>query len=218
VERAVEQEMAQRIGPAERYRARVSRSGANLVAGRIPWIEIEGRNVRLEEGLTLAELHVRLDAVRFDRGSRTMTGMERGAFAAAFAPEALTAAIRQRGPQLRDVRVRLRNDQVVVDATPALLGIGVPVQVEGRPVLRDATRIDFDVSRLAVLRLGLPAFALRRLEEGINPIVDLAAMPLPVRAAEVRVAGDRLRVAGEVTMAPQALPRAYGSIPPENGG
>jgi len=55
-----------------------------------------------------------------------------------------------------------------------------------------------------VLRIGLPAFALRRLEETVNPIVDLAAMRLPVRAAEVRVADDRLRVAGEVTLEPRA--------------
>jgi hypothetical protein len=214
VERAIEREMVTRVGPAQRYRARVSRSGANLVAGRIPWIEVEGKEVRLPGSLTLAELRVRLEGVRFDRGSRTMTGMETGEFSAAITPEAVTAVARRRGPRLRDVRVRLRGAEVVVDAAPALLGIGVPVQVEGRPVLRDAARIDFRVSRLALLRIGLPAFAVRRLEEAINPIVDLAAMRLPVRATQVGVVGDSLSVAGHLAPEPQAPGEAYGSSSP----
>lgn len=214
IERAVEQEMTARVGPAAAYRARVSRSGGNLVAGRIPWIEIEGKEVRLEGNLVLETLLVRLEGVRFDRGKREMTGMNAGVFTATVTPEAVTAAVRQRGPRLQDVRVRLRGAEIVVDASPALLGIGVPVQVEGRPVLRDEARIDFDVSRLAVLRIGLPGLAVRRLEEAINPIVDLSAMRLPVRATEVRVWESRLRVAGRIATEPWAPGATHGSLAP----
>lgn len=221
VERAIARELPERIGPAEQYRVRVSRSGLNLAAGRIPWMEIEGKNVRPPGGLTINELHVRLEGVRFDPSKRVMTSLEEGEFTAAIGAETVTAAIRQRGPRLREVRVRFQAGHVVVDATPALVGIGVPVQVEGHPVLRDPGRIDFAVSRLAVLRIGLPEFAVRRLEAAINPIVDLEAMQLPVRAATVRVDSDRLRVSGPVYHAPPyqgaLLPWATGSAAADQG-
>jgi hypothetical protein len=201
VERAIERELPGRIGPAERYEARVSRSGANLVSGRIPWVEIRGVNLRTADGLQINDLRVRLEGVEFDRGSRSISAVAGSRFTAGIGAEAVTAFVRRRGPRLRDARVRFQGDGVVVNVAPAVLGIGVPVEIEGRPALRDAERIDFDASRVAVLRIGLPEIAIRRLEEAINPIVDFRGLKLPIRVTDVRVESGSVRVAGTTTFA-----------------
>jgi len=199
VERGIARELTTRIGPAERYEVRVSRSGGNLVAGRIPWVEVRGIKVRAANVLTVEEVKVRLDGVRFDREKRAITEVEDSRFTASLTPEALTEYIRRRKPDLRDVRLRIERGTVIVDATPTFLGVGIPISVEGQPRVRGDTRLDFDAGRVAVLRLGLPELAVRRLEEIINPIVDVEELKLPIRLSGVGIASDHVLVTGVTT-------------------
>ncbi len=119
--------------------------------------------------------------------------------------------VRQRSPALRDVQVRFIKGAVQVNASPALLGLGVPVEVTGQPRLRGGRAIDFDASRVAVLRLGLPEFAVTRIEERINPLVDLTGMPFPVQLTDVRLEGDRVVVAGDASLNPADLQSEAGA-------
>jgi hypothetical protein len=132
---------------------------------------------------------------------RTITEVEQSRFIAILSPEALTEYVRRKGPHLRDVRLRLEEGNVVVDATPTFLGVGFPMSVEGQPRVRGATRLEFDAGRVAVLRLGLPEIAVRRLEATINPIVDVEELKLPVRISNVSVASDHVLVTGVTTFA-----------------
>jgi hypothetical protein len=200
VERGIQAELPRLIGPADQYEVTVSRSSGNLVAGRIPWIDILGRNVRAIEGLSLGELRVRLEGVRFDRAKRELTEVTQSRFEARLGAASLTRYLQQRSPSLRDVQVRFTQGRVQVRATPALLGIGVPVQVTGRPVLRGGTALHFDADRVAVLRIGLPEFVAQRLEASVNPLVDLAAMPFPLQLSTVTIQGDRAIFTGTATI------------------
>lgn len=205
IERSIQARLPRLIGPADRYQVTVSRSGAGLIAGRIPWIEIQGRNVRAIEGLTLDELEVRLEDVRFNRADRSVREIGQATFQARISAASATRFVRQRSPSLRDVEVCFVRDTVRVRASPRLLRIGVPMEVDGRPVLHSPTSINFDASRVTVLRLGLPEFAVVRLEARINPLIDLSAMPLPVHLSGARVEGDRAVVVGTATLNPAQL-------------
>jgi hypothetical protein len=198
------------IGPADRYEVTVSRSGGSLIAGQIPWIEIHGRNVRAIEGLNLDELQVRLEGVRFNRSDRRVTEIAQSRFTAGISAASATRFVRRRSPALGDVEVSFAPGVVRVRASPAVLGIGVPVELEGRPVLRGETAIAFDASRVAVLRLGLPEFAVRRLEERINPLVDLAALSFPLHLSEARIERDRAVVTGSAMLDPARLQSGRG--------
>jgi hypothetical protein len=200
VERGIQAELPRLIGPAERYQVAVSRSSGKLVAGRIPWIDIQGWNVKAIEGLNLDELLVRLEGVHFDRSDRRLEEVELSRFEARLGAASLTRYIQQRSPVLRDVQVRFIEGRARVRATPALLGLGVPVEVMGRPVLRGGTALHFDADRVAVLRVGLPEFVAQRLEASINPLVDLAAMPFPVQLSAVTIQGDRAIIIGTATI------------------
>jgi LmeA-like phospholipid-binding len=207
VERSIREQLPQLIGPADRYEVTVSRSSGSLIAGRIPWINIHSRNVRAIEGLTLDELDVRLEGVRFSRASRAVQEIGMTRFDARVSAPSVVRFIHHRSPNLRDVQVAFTGQGVRVHATPSLVGIGVPLEVEGRPSLRGSAAIDFSASRVAVLRLGLPEFAVRRLEERINPLVDLRTMPFPVHLTAVRVEDDRAVISGTATLDPARLKR-----------
>src|SRR5260370_24909032 len=141
-------------GPADRYEVLVSRSGGSLIAGRIPWIEIRGRNVRAIPGLNLDELKVRLEEVRFNRSERSVREIGQSRFEAHISAASAVQFLHLRSPNLRDVRVSFEREAIQVHATPALLGLGIPMEIDGQPVLRGPTTIPFDASRAAVLPLA----------------------------------------------------------------
>jgi hypothetical protein len=205
VERSIRDELPRLIGPADRYEVTVSRSSGGLIAGRIPWIHIHGRNVRAVAGLNLDDLQVRMEDVRFSRASRKVQQIGGTQFEAQVSAASVASYLHHRSPNLRDVRVAFTGGAVRVSAARPLLGIGVPFDIEGRPVLRSPAVIDFAASRVAVLRLGLPEFAVRRVEERINPLVDLTAMPLPLSLTAVRVEGDHALISGTVQLDPAKL-------------
>lgn len=207
LERSIRAQLPRLIGPADRYDVSVSRSTAGLIAGRIPWIDIRAQNVRALKGLNLDVLSVRLEGVRFNRADRTVREIEQSRFEARIAPGSIQRFIQSRAPALRDARVSITRGEVRVRLTPALLGLGVPVEVDGRPVLRGATAIDFKANHVSVLHLGLPEFIVARLEARVNPLVDLAALSFPVRLSAVRIDGDRVVVDGAALLTPTQLKR-----------
>src|SRR5262249_14403433 len=136
---------------------------------------------------------------------RRVTQLGQSRFTAGISAASATRYVRARSSLLREVQVIFVPGAVRVKASPGMLGIGAPVEVEGRPLLGGETAIAFDASRVAVLHLGLPEFALRRLEERINPLVDLGGLPFPLRLSEVRVEKDKAVVAGSATLNPAHL-------------
>ena len=105
---------------------------------------------------------------------------------------------------LRDAMDRLFQESYVRPSAARANG-WVPMDVEGRPMLRGPTAIDFAASRVAVLRLGLPEFAVRRMEARINPLIDLTTMPLPLHLTTVEIEGDRAVIAGTASLKPAQL-------------
>jgi hypothetical protein len=186
-ERSIRRSLPELIGPAREYSVRVARSDTNLLGGKIAWIEILGRGVRVSDGLMIDDLEVRLEDVRFNHGDRTITSVSGSAVTVRISETSATRYITERGPQFEGVRLEFRANEAVVHATPALLGIRVPVKVSGRPILRGEQAIDFDTSHLAVSILPIPASLLPVLERRINPILDLAPLNLPLRLSGVRI-------------------------------
>jgi len=186
-ERAIRRSLPEVIGPARSYEVRIARADTNLLGGKIGWIEIHGRDVRASEELTVDDLHVRLEGVRFDRDERAIKSITGSAVTARISAASATRYVAHRGPQYAGTRFEFRDNEAVVHVTPALLGIRLPVKVSGRPLLRGNNTIDFDTSHLAVSLLPLPSPLLTLLERRINPILDLATLNLPLSLNGVRI-------------------------------
>ena len=78
---------------------------------------------------------MRLEGVRFSRATRAVREIEQSRFEARVAAGSIVRSIHSRSPGLRDVGVGITRGEVRVHAAPTLLGLGVPIEVDGRPVL-----------------------------------------------------------------------------------
>ena len=193
VESILEKELPRHVGPAQRYEVRLGRSGNDLRRGFLSQVDVTGFDVRTDDGLVIPKMEMKLEGVRVGLGSRTLEGVGKSLFSASLGEEAVSSFVTRRaGVNVRDVRVGFRSGEIQVKGTPEVLGFGLPSEVRGKPVVTRGDTIDFRAGRVSVLGLGLPRIAVDRLEDRINPVVDLSGLKLPVRITEIRVVGDRL--------------------------
>jgi hypothetical protein len=193
VESIIERELPRRVGPARNYDVRLGSRGTDLARGMLGSIDVTGNDVRTADGLVIPRMDLHMEGVKVGLGSRSLESVARSAFTAALSEDVVTRFIRKRaGAEVKDVRVAFRGGQIVVGGTPSLLGFDLPSEVAGKPALRGDDAVDFRASRVSVLGLRLPRFAVDELENRINPVVDLSGLKLPVRISGLRVRGKSL--------------------------
>lgn len=192
-ESILKSELPRRVGPAARYDVKLDRAGSDLAKGRFSRVSVLGIDVRTSDGLTIPKMDLSLQDVRLGLSSRSIDTVGKSDFTAGLGAEAVTQFVRKRGgAKLRDAKVAFEDGQIVVEATPELMGFGMPSELAGKPVLRGADGIDFKGSRLSLFGVKLPQLAVGALERKINPVVDLSGLKLPVRITKIAVEGSRL--------------------------
>lgn len=202
-ERILEQELTRRLAPAERYQVRIDREGSDLFGGRLGRVAVTGTELRTPDGLQIPRMDLRLRDVHLGLLDRKLEGIGSGDFSLALGQEAVNhflgaRARRVGGVDVKDVSVALRGSQLMVRATPALMGLDLPSEVTGKPVLSGGDAVDFRADRAAVLGFRLPSFALRELEKRVNPVADFSGLKLPVQITRLRLQGGRLLVDGDL--------------------
>ena len=203
VEAILRSELPRRVGPARRWDVKLDRAGSDLLRGRLSKVDVHGFDVRTQDGLGIPELDMTLQDVRLGLASRSLESVGKSEFTAGLGAAAITAFVKHRGgPKLKDVRVKLERGEIMVGATPEVMGFGLPSEVSGKPVLKGADAINFEASRLTVFGVRLPALAVEALERKINPVVDLSGLKVPVRVTDLRVQGDRLLAEGAALFGP----------------
>ncbi|MFN3648276.1 MAG: DUF2993 domain-containing protein [Armatimonadota bacterium] len=197
VESILESEMPRRVGPARSYEVTLGRTGNDLLKGRLGRADIVGLDVRTSDGLVIPKMALNLQEVQVGLGSRSLESVGKGLFSAALDENVVSRFISKRaGASVKDVRVAFRDGELQVSGTPEIMGFGVKSEVAGRPVLSGRDAVNFEASKVSVLGLRLPGFAVDELEKRINPVVDLSGLKLPVRITELDVRGDRLHADG----------------------
>lgn len=200
VESILEREMPRHVGPAKRYEVRLGRTGNDLARGKLSSVDISGFDVRTQDGLVIPEMDMHLEGVKLGLSARKLESVSKSLFSASLGEAAVSRYVSKRaGARLRDVKVAFRNNEIQVSGTPELLGFGMKSEVRGAPVLSGGDAVDFRASRVSVLGLKLPRFAVDTLEERINPVVDLSGLKLPVKITELRVRGNRLVADGSLS-------------------
>jgi hypothetical protein len=192
-ERILESELPRHVGPAQKYQVRIGRDGNDLLRGRFGQVDVTGIDVKTSDGLVIPKMDLTLHDVQLNLLNRSLDSVGRSLFSLGVGEEAVSRFVQKRaGAGVRDVRVAFRNGQVVVNATPELLGFPLPSEVAGKPVMNGLESIDFRASHLSVAGLRIPRFGVNMLEEKINPVVDLSGLKLPVQIRNFRIEGNRL--------------------------
>lgn len=191
VESEIEAALPAALGPADSYDATVQ--GVRLSAGTAERIQIVGRRVAREDAPIVDRLDIDLRGVRYDRSSKRLTGAESAQATLRLLPADLGAYLdRQRGVGAAALALQAP-DRATIRVRGEVEGFQIPVaaQIEGRLAARDGT-VRLDVDRVSAAGIGLGGSLARRLDERLNPVVDLTDEDLALRVTAVRVEGDTL--------------------------
>lgn len=188
VERTLERELPQAIGPADRYDVEIE--GLRARTGEARRVTIVGERVRPKEAPVLERIEMELQGIRYDEDAKRLERVESARATARVLPGDL-AAFLEAHRSVQDVSVALQGpDAATLRVRPELGGLqlpaGVDVEVTGRLVARDG-HVHFDVARVRAAGLNLGGAVARRLSEAINPVVDLSGTPARLQVTRVRV-------------------------------
>ncbi len=191
VEDEIEAALPAVLGSADDYHVRVE--GVRLGSGTAERIQIEGRRVAREDAPVVERLSIDLQGVRYDRGTKRLTGAESAQATLRLLPSDLARYLdRQRGLERSEVTLR-SPDGIRLRAQGEIEGIRLPLaaSIEGRLVAREGT-VHLEVERVSAAGIGLGGRLVQELDERINPVVDLTDEDLALRVTDVRVAADTL--------------------------
>lgn len=195
VERGLERELPELVGPADRYDVEIE--GLRAGAGEADRVTAVGERVRPEGAPVVDRLQLELRGVAFDRGEDRLERVDSARATARVTVPDLEAFLEAQR-NVRDASVTLREpDEATIRVRPEFGGIalprGVEAEVRGRLEAADG-RVRFVVSDVEAAGLNLGAAAARRLSDAINPLVDLSDTDARLQVTGVRVEGGAVHL------------------------
>ncbi|PAP75315.1 LmeA family phospholipid-binding protein [Rubrivirga marina] len=193
VEAEIEAALPAALGPAARYDAEVE--GLALRDASAETVRVVGERVAREDAPVIDRLDVELRGVTFDRSERRLTRVDGARATARLLPADLAAYLgTQRGIADADV-VLAAPDRASIRVRGEFEGLRIPVgaEVRGRLAASDG-RVRLDVESVRAAGIGLGGTIARRVDQQINPVVDLTDEDLELRVTDVRVEGGALVV------------------------
>jgi hypothetical protein len=193
VETEIEAALPAALGPADRYDAEVE--GLALRDGSAETVRVVGERVARQDAPVIDRLDVELRGVTFDRSERRLTRVDEARATARLLPADLAAYLgAQRGIADADVRFEAP-DRTTIGVRGEFEGLRVPVGAEVRGRLAaSGGRVHLGVESVRAAGIGLGGTIARRVEQEINPVVDLTDEELALRVTDVRVADGALVV------------------------
>ncbi len=206
VEQEIEAALPAALGPADDYTVTVD--GVSLGSGTADRVQIEGRRVARQDAPVIERLSIDLRGVRYDRGSKRLTGAESAQATIRVLPADLAPYLdRQRG--LERTEVTLQPPSGLTLRTQGEIGdvrLPVAAEVRGQLAARDGT-VHLDVERVGAAGISLGGGLARQLSERINPVLDLSDERLALRVTGVRVTRDTLVLDASGDLTGLSLPR-----------
>ncbi|HLJ61218.1 MAG TPA: DUF2993 domain-containing protein [bacterium] len=177
---------------AERVRVEVTAwPPAALWWGRVDVLTVAARNLRVGT-LRVQSLDATLDRVQMDAGAlyaeRQVSIRSLGSAVARFtvAQDALQSMLGAQ-PSVRDAVVTLHPGRISLAATVGVLGMSLQAVGTGRLVLRGEHAADLALDRVTVAGVPVPSAIVAQLIGGLNPVLDVGALPFGLHLTGVTV-------------------------------
>jgi len=186
VEAEIEAALPKALGPADTYDATVE--GLKLRAGEADRVAVVGRRVAREDAPVVDQLDLVMWGVAFDRSTKRLTRVDSARATARLLPEDLAAyLVRQRGVARAEIDLA-SPDRATVRFQGEVEGVRIPVgaEVVGR-IRAEGGHVNLDVDAVRAAGFSLGGALARRLDEQINPVVDLTDEDLALEVTDVRV-------------------------------
>lgn len=203
VEKGIANALPEYLGPAKEYKVRVDGSAQGLVGGKLKRLYIEGTDVQLDPNLIVRYLYVEMDDVKFDTGSRELKSVSGTSFQATVAEAAVNRYLHETRDSNAEMTVSLQPGKINVSLIPRFLGIDVLVAIAGRLVLAGGDKVNFLPDNTAVAHLKMPGFAVNKVMDRVNPVLDMSVMKFPVTLQDIRVKKGAVVIKGRANFDPQ---------------
>lgn len=202
------------VGPADSWDVTVTGNEGTIIGGRIPSVSIRGVNVHVTPQMTMAALDIDAKDIAIDVRQRTVKSVGSLAFEGHISQSgldrymALNAANNPNG--VKDPRIDLRRDDLLLKFKHVEMGVGIPVSVAGRVYVNRASdsKIDFHATSASVARIGIPRAVYNYEIDKLNPVIDLSTMALPIHLKNIHVQDKEIVFSGTTEITKAAIDEA----------
>ncbi|MHB1001764.1 MAG: LmeA family phospholipid-binding protein [Armatimonadota bacterium] len=185
VEKGIRNALPDYIGPAKSYKVKANGSEASMIGGKIDNLHIEGEDVQIDRNLTVDQMIIDMESVRFHTSTREVKSVKNTVFKVMLSEDTINRYIENNRKDDSNLRIKFNGGKVVASITSSLLGISLPVSVEGKPSIKDGALINFSADSVSVAHLPFPSFIINKILNGINPILDMSTMKFPIKLQDI---------------------------------
>jgi len=195
------------IGPAEHYDVKVDGDTFALGRGHVRRVQIDGSNVQLSSTVSMDRITIDAHDVSFDRKARKIHRIVDVSFVGQVGQDDIDHYLTKARPDLSDVSVRLRGDDVQVSTPITVRGYTTTVSVSGtlRPNANAADKLDFVANGGNIGVVPVPARLMNVAIDEINPVLDLSRLRFPVSVKSVEIRNGTASVRGTTTISEQTF-------------
>jgi len=193
------------IGPAEHYDVKVDGDTFALGRGHVRRVQIDGSNVQLSSTVSMDRINIDAHDVSFDRKARKVHRIDDVSFTGQVDQGDIDRYLTKARPDLNDVVVRLRTNDVEVSTPITVRGYTTTVSVSGtlKPNAEAANKLDFVANGGNIGIVPVPARLVNVAVDEINPVLDLSRVRFPIAVKSVDIHNGRAAVQGTAVIAEQ---------------
>lgn len=193
------------IGPAEHYDVKVEGDTFALGRGHVRRVQIDGSNVQLSSTVSMDRINIDAHDVSFDRKARTIHRVADVSFRGQVDQGDIDRYLTKARPDLHDVVVRLRADDVEVSTPVTVRGYTTTVSVSGtlKPNADAANKLDFVANGGSIGIVPVPARLVNVAIDEMNPVLDFSRLRFPITVKDVDIHNGTATVHGTAIIAEQ---------------
>lgn len=201
-ERRINHKLEDLIGPADEYTVRIRDTpDAEIVAGRIRCIDIDGRNVLAGHQIELESVHLELHDLHYHPPPDEAWSVGQSVLVIQLTQQALNDYLRRQNPAAPP-EIVLAVGTVTLKGSLELLGVPTPLVTTGHLEIMDGTRLNFRADTVRLSGDPIPGIGPEYVEGHLNPLLNVKRLHLPLRLEAVETEPGRLVVRGRVFLPP----------------
>jgi hypothetical protein len=206
-ERRIAHKLEELIGPAERYQVRlIGTRDADIVAGRIRHIEIDGYHIRAGGQIDIESLHADLLNLHYHAPPGETVSVGESQLEIRFSQQALNDYLKRQHPESQP-EITLNHGSVTLTGYLDLLGVPTPLTTTGRLEVVDHEKLIYRAETVQLTRDPARAedaggIGPDYVEKHLNPLLNVGHLHLPLHLDAIEIEPGHLVVQGSVYLAP----------------
>ena len=196
VQASVRERLPELIGPADSYDVRAYGSTVRVLKGKLDGLDITGKNIRLDGGLTLAQLDVEIRDLAIDPDTRQIKRVGPSQYVAVIDEETLTRYLRKKYPRIKGLNAVLSDGTISMSALPTVSVVKLDLRGDADLIISEGRTLELKVREIGVGRLNAPRIACEYITSKLGPIFDVRDLGFDATIRAVTINDGALTLTG----------------------